>query len=61
MLLLSKLFLLQIPSEIPHPDHNKALDFSNPIEILFYIGGPIFIIIIFLLIRKKQREARDKK
>lgn len=58
MLLLTKLILLQIPSEIPHPDDNEALDFSSPLEIILYLGGPILILIIFFIIRKMQRNRK---
>ncbi|MGY5353804.1 hypothetical protein [Wenyingzhuangia sp. IMCC45467] len=54
MLLFTKLYFLQIPSEIPHPDHNKALDFSNPMEIIFYIGAPILILIVFIWLKRKK-------
>lgn len=51
-------FILQIPSEIPHPDSNTPLDFSNPMEILFYIGAPILIILCFILLRYQKRKKK---
>lgn len=56
MFLFKSLLFLQIPSEIPHPDHNKALDFSNPMEVIFYLGTPIVIIICVVLLRKNKRK-----
>lgn len=59
MFLFKPIILLQIPSEIPHPDHNKPLDFSSPLEMILYLGGPVLIFIVFIIIRKLQRRKKD--
>ncbi|NND64202.1 MAG: adenylosuccinate synthetase [Flavobacteriaceae bacterium] len=50
---------MQIPSEVPKPDNNTPLDFSNPFEVIVYIVIPIALLILYILLRKRRR-AKNK-
>lgn len=50
--------LNQIPREVPHPDTNSPLDFSNPFEVIVYIVIPVALVIGYLVLRKKRRARR---
>jgi len=57
-------FFLQIPREVPHPDNNAPLDFSNPFELIVYIIIPITLIVLYFFLRKKRKSGKnsdDKK
>ncbi len=45
---------LQIPREVPHPDNNTPLDFSNPFEVIIYIVIPVLLIVMYFFLRKKK-------
>ena len=51
----------QIPTEVPHPDNNTPVDFSNPADIIMYIGLPIIVIILYFVWRKSARRKDDEK
>jgi len=46
--------LLQAPPEIPRGD--GPVDFSDPLNVILYIGGPIVFVIIFLFWRKRKNK-----
>ncbi|RSC93103.1 adenylosuccinate synthetase [Tenacibaculum singaporense] len=53
MLTIYKLFM-QLPIGTQNPDDNKPMDFSNPIEVIVFIVLPVFIIIMYILWKKKK-------
>jgi len=57
------MFLIQIPREVPHPDNNTPLDFSNPFELVVYIIIPITLIVLYFFLRKKRKanQKNDEK
>lgn len=50
--------LAQIPRGTPTPGESKALDFTDPFEVIVYIVLPILLIIFYLLWRRKQRDGK---
>lgn len=63
ILLATPLFsLAQIPTEVPKPQDNTPLNFSDPFEIIMFFILPIVFIVLFFIWRgKKKRDAEDKK
>ncbi len=51
----------QIPTEVPHPDNNSPVDFSNPADIIIYIVLPVIVIILYFVWRKNARRKDDEK
>lgn len=51
--------LIQIPREVPHPDTNSPVDFTNPADIILYITLPLLFLILYLVVRKK-RSKKEK-
>jgi len=53
--------IAQIPREVPGP--NDPIDFTHLPNVLLYIGGPILMVIVFILWRrsknKKQEDQED--
>jgi hypothetical protein len=47
---------IQIPREVPHPDNNTPIDFSNPADIIIYIVLPVIIVIFFLIWKTKRKK-----
>ncbi|UOB19167.1 hypothetical protein [Abyssalbus ytuae] len=45
----------QIPTEVPHPDNNKPVDFSSPFDIIVFIILPIMVIVFFILWKRKKK------
>ncbi|NNM22292.1 MAG: adenylosuccinate synthetase [Flavobacteriaceae bacterium] len=52
-------FLMQIPREVPHPDNNTPLDFSNPFDVLIYVVLPLILIVLYFTLRKRRRNDSD--
>lgn len=50
----------QIPTEVPHPDNNTPVDFSNPADIIIYIVLPVIVIILYFVWRKNARRKDDE-
>jgi len=51
--------LLQIPTEVPHPDNNTPLDFSNPFELIVYIIIPVAMLLFYFFLRKKRKQKKN--
>ena len=51
----------QIPREVPHPDNNTPLDFSNPFELIVYIIIPIALIVLYFFLRKKRKAKQNNE
>jgi hypothetical protein len=47
----------QIPQDIPH--QTDPVDFTSQRNILFYLGVPLLMIVLYILIRKVRR-SRDE-
>ncbi|CAM1365733.1 conserved hypothetical protein [Tenacibaculum litoreum] len=54
MLTVYKLLFMQLPIGTQNPDDNKPMDFSDPIEVIVFIVLPVFIIILYILWKKKK-------
>lgn len=51
----------QIPTEVPKPQDNSPLDFSDPFEIIMFFILPIVFVVLFFVWRsKKKRDAEEK-
>ncbi|MGB3342316.1 MAG: hypothetical protein WBA61_00255 [Aequorivita sp.] len=46
----------QIPTEVPKPQDNKAVDFSNPTDIIIFIVLPLVVVVLFIVWRGKKRK-----
>lgn len=53
--------LIQIPREVPHPDNNTPIDFSNPFDIIVYIVIPVLLLFLYFFLRKKRRKGANKE
>lgn len=53
--------LLQIPTEVPHPDNNTPLDVTNPFEIIVYIIIPIVLLVLYFFLRKKRHKNENEE
>ncbi len=51
----------QIPREVPHPDNNTPLDFSNPFEVIVYIVIPVLLLLLYFFLRKRRRNSANKE
>lgn len=49
---------VQIPTEVPHPDNNSPIDFTNPADIIIYVALPLFMVILYLVIRKRKYKSQ---
>lgn len=50
--------IAQIPREIPGP--NDPIDFTQNSNIILYIGGPIIMVVVFILWRRsKNKKKKD--
>ncbi len=47
--------LFQIPRDVPHPQNNTPVDFSDPFQILLYGVVPIALIGFYFFLRKRSR------
>jgi len=50
--------LFQIPTEVPHPDNNTPLDFSDPFELIVYIIIPVVMLLFYFFLRKKKKQRK---
>lgn len=44
----------QTPSGTPNPGDGGNIDFTSPIEVFIYIIVPIFLLVLYFLMRKKR-------
>lgn len=49
----------QIPTEVPKPQDNSPVDFSDPFEIIVFVVLPILFIILFIIWRGKKKKATE--
>ncbi|HLW32444.1 MAG TPA: hypothetical protein VKX40_09290 [Aequorivita sp.] len=48
----------QIPTEVPKPQDNQPVDFSDPIELVIFIVLPLVVVVLFIIwTRKKRKDA----
>lgn len=52
--------LIQIPTDVPHPDNNTPVDLSSTFEVILYIVAPILLFIVYIYLRKKSRSTGSK-
>lgn len=48
----------QIPKEVPKPQNNSPVDFSEPANIILFIVLPILVIILVIIWRNKKRKDK---
>jgi len=52
----------QIPTDVPNPSNNTAVDFSEPANIIVFIVLPVVIAIFILLwYRQKQKDKTEQE
>lgn len=49
-----KVYFLQIPREVPHPNTNSPIDLTRLEDVIIYIILPLAVIILLLIGRKKR-------
>ncbi len=49
----------QIPRDIPH--QSEPVDFSDPANILLYIGVPVLMVVLYVILRKRRGRRRDEE
>lgn len=54
-LLTAVLTYAQIPTEVPKPQDNTPVDFSDPTEVIIFIVLPLVAIVLFIVWRGKKR------
>ncbi len=47
---------MQIPRDVPHPDTNTPVDFTNPLEIIVYIVIPVALFFAYFYFRRKSHK-----
>ncbi len=45
---------MQIPTDVPHPDDNSAIDISNTFDLVVYIILPIVLILLYFFWYRKK-------
>lgn len=58
-LFLPSFLFAQIPTDVPHPDNNPPVDFSEPANIVIFIILPILAIVFFFIWRSKRKKESD--
>ena len=53
-----KVYFLQIPREVPHPNTNSPIDLTKLEDVIIYIVLPL-VVIILLLIGRKKRDTKE--
>ncbi len=48
----------QIPTEVPKPQDNPPVDFSDPANMILFIILPLIVILLFFIWRSKQRKDK---
>lgn len=52
----------QIPTEVPKPQDNSPVDFSEPVNIILFIVLPILVVVFVLIWRgKKQKDQTEQQ
>ncbi len=51
----------QIPTEVPKPQDNSPVDFSEPVNIILFIVLPILVIIFVIIWRNKKQNDKAKQ
>lgn len=51
---------IQIPTDVPNPDHNTPVDLNSTFEVLLYIVAPILLFVLYLYLRKKSRATSSE-
>ena len=46
----------QIPTEVPKPQDNTPVDFSDPVNIIFFIVLPLLVVVFVIIWRNKKRK-----
>ncbi len=58
MSIIHTILSIQIPRGTPNPGESKALDFTDPFEVIVYVVLPILLIIFYILWRRKRRDGK---
>lgn len=48
----------QIPTDVPKPQNNYPVDFSDPANIVIFIVLPILAVVFVIIWRKKKQKAK---
>lgn len=46
----------QIPTEVPKPQDNSPVDFSEPTNIIIFIVLPLLVVVFVIIWRNKKRK-----
>lgn len=49
--------LIQIPQDIPH--QSEPVDFTESANVWFYLGVPLLMIILYIIIRRVRRNRQQ--
>lgn len=49
--------LVQIPQDIPH--QSEPVDFTESANVWFYLGVPLLMIILYIIIRRVRRNRQQ--
>lgn len=47
--------MMQLPTDLPNPDDNTPIDFSNPADIIIYVVLPIICVILYFIWRNSRK------
>ncbi len=46
----------QIPTEVPKPQDNSPVDFSEPVNIILFIILPLAVVVLVIIWRNKRQK-----
>ena len=61
ILVIFKLAIFQIPTDVPHPNNNSPIDLSKPEDLIIYIILPIVIIALYFIGRRTLKRKKNLK
>lgn len=50
----------QIPTDVPNPQDNPPVDFSDPANIIMFIVLPLCAILLFFIWRRRKKEDQKE-
>jgi len=52
---------IQIPTDVPSPDSNSAIDLNNIFDIILFIILPLIMIFFYFFLRRRSRRKEENE